>query len=149
MSRRQLELEAKRLREHMAQQLGSAENIAQRHEARLHRIRLIEHEMIRLQQKHREQVSTLHACLSTGYDGPIQVLKPKPVSQGHPMSHYIQLIHVHRCNLLQLWLFVDFDCFQISVLGSVHSSSAWGSRPQTVILGEIEHEAKKVQYFGS
>merc|ERR1711963_1135061 len=40
----------------MAQQLGSAEHIAQRHEARLHRIRLIESEMLRLQQKHREQL---------------------------------------------------------------------------------------------
>ena len=58
MTRRQLEYEVARLRDLMADNLGSSEQIAQRHEARLQRIRLIEAEMLRMQQRHHEQVST-------------------------------------------------------------------------------------------
>ena len=56
MTRRQLEYESKRLRELMTEDMGTSEQIAQRHEARLQRIRSIETEMLRLQQRHREQV---------------------------------------------------------------------------------------------
>ena len=56
MTRRQLEYEAQRVRELMTEDLGTSEQIAQRHEARLQRIRMIETEMLRLQQRHREQV---------------------------------------------------------------------------------------------
>ena len=58
MTRRQLEYEAQRVRELMTEDLGTSEQIAQRHEARLQRIRMIETEMLRLQQRHREQVPT-------------------------------------------------------------------------------------------
>ena len=59
LSKRQLEYEAQRLREHMTEHLGSAQQIAARHEARLQRIRLIETEMIRMQEKHQQQVRLL------------------------------------------------------------------------------------------
>ena len=58
MTRRQLEYESQRVRELMTEDLGTSEQIAQRHEARLQRIRMIETDMLRLQQRHREQVGS-------------------------------------------------------------------------------------------
>ncbi|XP_022105607.1 adenomatous polyposis coli protein-like isoform X2 [Acanthaster planci] len=51
MSRRQLEYEARQLREAMQQRLGAADDIGERHEARMQRLCLIEREMQRLQQR--------------------------------------------------------------------------------------------------
>ena len=56
MTRRQLEYEVSRLSDLMSGNLGTSEQIAQRHEARLQRIRLIESEMLRMQQRHHDQV---------------------------------------------------------------------------------------------
>ena len=50
MSRRQLEYEAKKLRDKLAETLGSADQITQRQEARLARIRMVENEMLHIQQ---------------------------------------------------------------------------------------------------
>ncbi len=55
MTRRQLEYEAQRVRQLMTENLGTSEQIAARHDARLQRIHMIEAEMLRLQQRHREQ----------------------------------------------------------------------------------------------
>ncbi|XP_064596590.1 adenomatous polyposis coli protein-like isoform X2 [Liolophura sinensis] len=52
MNRRQLEYEIQKLRESLQENLGSSESIATRHEARLHKIHMIEREMLRLQQRH-------------------------------------------------------------------------------------------------
>ena len=64
MSRRQLEYEMQCLHDLMQKELGSAEQIAQRHDARLHRIRAIENEMLRMQQQYRQQVQ-VGGCLYT------------------------------------------------------------------------------------
>ena len=55
MSRRQLEYEMQCLHEMMQKELGNADQIAQRHEARIQRIRIIENEMLRMQQQYRDQ----------------------------------------------------------------------------------------------
>ncbi len=55
MTRRQLEYEAQRVRQLMTENLGTSEQIAARHDARLQRIHMNEAEMLRLQQRHREQ----------------------------------------------------------------------------------------------
>ena len=39
----------------MQKELGSAEQIAQRHDARMHRIRTIENQMLRMQHTYRQQ----------------------------------------------------------------------------------------------
>ena len=57
MSRRQLEFEGQRLRELLQENLGSSEQIARRHDARLQRIHAIETEMLQAQQRHHQQVS--------------------------------------------------------------------------------------------
>ena len=57
MARRQIEYEAKRLEEAMTEKFGTNEQIAQRQEARLQRIRNIENEMMATQDKHRQQVT--------------------------------------------------------------------------------------------
>ena len=51
MARRQLEYEARQLREVMQQRLGAADDMGDRHEARMQRLCLIEREMQRLQQR--------------------------------------------------------------------------------------------------
>ena len=56
MNRRQLEYEMKHIEGLMLENLGNAEQMAQRHEARLQRIRMIETEMMNIQQKHQQQV---------------------------------------------------------------------------------------------
>ena len=57
MSRRQLEGETAQLRILMHDNLGTAEQIKQRHETRMQRVHEIETEMLRMQQKHKQQVS--------------------------------------------------------------------------------------------
>ncbi|XP_077993311.1 adenomatous polyposis coli protein-like [Glandiceps talaboti] len=54
MTRRQLEYEAKQLREAMQQRLGAIADMQARYEARIHRVRLLEKEMLRLQQHYEE-----------------------------------------------------------------------------------------------
>lgn len=68
MTRRQLKYEAQRVRELMTEDLGTSEQMAQRHEGRLHRIRVIETEMLHLQQRHRQQVRAdiIHSVCTTG-----------------------------------------------------------------------------------
>ena len=56
MTRRQVEYEVQRLQDMMRETMGSAEQIAHRHEARLKRIHTIEVEMLGLQQRHRDKV---------------------------------------------------------------------------------------------
>lgn len=63
MTRRQLEYEVSRLSDLMADNLGTSEQIAQRHEARLARIRMIESEMLRMQQRHHDQVNPFHSLI--------------------------------------------------------------------------------------
>ncbi|XP_033624212.1 adenomatous polyposis coli protein-like [Asterias rubens] len=55
MARRQLEYEARQLREVMQQRLGASDDIGARHEARMQRLCLIEREMQRLQQRRERQ----------------------------------------------------------------------------------------------
>ncbi|KAK2180679.1 hypothetical protein NP493_432g02013 [Ridgeia piscesae] len=59
LNRRQLEYEAQRVRGMIEENLGSVEQVAQRQEARLQRVRLVEGEMQRMQQLHLEQVSAV------------------------------------------------------------------------------------------
>ncbi|XP_070536754.1 adenomatous polyposis coli protein-like isoform X3 [Ptychodera flava] len=54
MTRRQLEYEAKQLREAMQQRLGAIADMQARYETRIHRVRLLEKEMLRLQQHYDE-----------------------------------------------------------------------------------------------
>ena len=59
MSRRQLEGETSQIRHLMHDNLGTAAQIAQRHETRMQRVRAIETEMLRMQQQHKQQVRLL------------------------------------------------------------------------------------------
>ncbi|XP_041356018.1 LOW QUALITY PROTEIN: adenomatous polyposis coli protein-like [Gigantopelta aegis] len=56
MARRQIEYEAKRLEEVMVEKFGTNEQVSQRQEARIQRIRSIENEMVAMQDKHRHQL---------------------------------------------------------------------------------------------
>ena len=56
MSRRQLDYEIQRLHNIMKENMGSSEEISQRHKNRLQRIQRIETDMMRAQQMHKEQV---------------------------------------------------------------------------------------------
>ena len=51
MARRQLEYEARQLREMMQERLGQAEDMAARHETRMRRLVIMEREMQQLQQR--------------------------------------------------------------------------------------------------
>ncbi|XP_038078874.1 adenomatous polyposis coli protein-like [Patiria miniata] len=68
MARRQLEYEARQLREVMQQRLGAADDIGDRHEARMQRLCLIEREMQRLQQR-RERLERDAAQENAGHNG--------------------------------------------------------------------------------
>ena len=61
MARRQLEYEARQLREVMQQRLGASDDIGARHEARMQRLCLIEREMQRLQQRRERQEAQVGA----------------------------------------------------------------------------------------
>jgi len=67
LNRRQLEYEAQRVRGMIEENLGSVEQVAQRQEARLQRVRLVEGEMQRMQQLHLEQVSAVTQELQQRY----------------------------------------------------------------------------------
>ena len=55
MARRQLEYEARQLREMMQERLGQAEDMAARHEARMRRLVMMEKEMQQLQQRREKE----------------------------------------------------------------------------------------------
>ncbi|KAK2149870.1 hypothetical protein LSH36_433g01019 [Paralvinella palmiformis] len=55
MNRRHLEFEMKHIESLMLENLGTTEQMAQRHEARLQRVRMIETEMINIQRRHQQQ----------------------------------------------------------------------------------------------
>ena len=88
MTRRQLEYEAQRVRELMTEDLGTSEQIAQRHDARLQRIRMIETEMLRLQQRHREQVLLVPFII---------VEKINNVSDWNPQEKWLHECIVKNC----------------------------------------------------